>query len=363
MSSNLFWPIYRNLENELKELSNHIYMNQKQLNVYSVKIADLILRTVAEIENLLKELCHKEGIKFLDKNRRKRKIVNFHEYHEKIEEKYLLSKKHVAAIYDGFSEDLFYGGKILPFKRKEITKNGKKIKIIPWHQAYNMIKHDRTKNFKLANLENLITAIAALFLLNVYHKDQEFNSIDHGNLDSILSKIHDFSDVFEVDSSPDVTSIAEVHDKKDSFFDPIGYFRIASKYSAYIIQHDKKVKTSNDHARDMLDAMEASIAYMNNETGNFELKNPGYIKTDHYSECALIVTLNKNRDCKPNCVTALIGYPNAGNDERVRHNGTGTTPSSSQRLGNKHQDGSRPQATIATPAEDDGRGCFKRGIG
>ncbi|MDX9988983.1 hypothetical protein, partial [Thiothrix unzii] len=52
--------------------------------------------------------------------------------------------------------------------------------------------------------------------------------------------------------------------------------------------------------------------------------------------CTETESVPSTGDCKPNCVTALIGYPNAGNDERVRHNGTGTTPSSSQRLGNKH---------------------------
>lgn len=268
-------------------------MNQKQLNVYSVKIADLILRTVAEIENLLKELCHKEGIKFLDKNRRKRKIVNFHEYHEKIEEKYLLSKKYVATVYDGFSEDLFFGGKILPFRRKEMTKNGKKIQTISWHHAYNMIKHDRTKNFKHANLENLITALAALFLLNVFHKGKEYNSIDDGDINGIMEKIRTISDTFEIDAGVDINSAPYVKEKPDSFLDPAGFCRISAPYCVYIIQYNQKIKTQHDDFMDGIEKIEASSGYLDKETKEFKPKYFDYKFTDHKSECDFIIRLNK----------------------------------------------------------------------
>lgn len=67
MSQNLFFPIYKQLEKELSELSYYISFDKKQLNVYSIKISDLLLRTVSEIENIAKELCKKENIKFLYK--------------------------------------------------------------------------------------------------------------------------------------------------------------------------------------------------------------------------------------------------------------------------------------------------------
>ena len=42
MSNNLYWSVYQNLEKELIELTNHIHVDDKQINVYSMKIADLL---------------------------------------------------------------------------------------------------------------------------------------------------------------------------------------------------------------------------------------------------------------------------------------------------------------------------------
>jgi hypothetical protein len=41
---NLFWPVYKNLEHEVVELSNKIHFDDKQLSVYSVKISELLIR-------------------------------------------------------------------------------------------------------------------------------------------------------------------------------------------------------------------------------------------------------------------------------------------------------------------------------
>ena len=67
--NNLYWSVYKNLEKELIELSNHIHIDDKQLNVYSMKIAELLLRTVVEVESLAKELylCN-DGSKGDDKD-------------------------------------------------------------------------------------------------------------------------------------------------------------------------------------------------------------------------------------------------------------------------------------------------------
>lgn len=58
---NLYWSIYKNLERELIELSNKIHFCDKQDNVYSVHISDLLIRTSVEIEALSKELYKLAG--------------------------------------------------------------------------------------------------------------------------------------------------------------------------------------------------------------------------------------------------------------------------------------------------------------
>lgn len=59
--NNFYWSIYKNLEKELVELSNVIHIDDNQLEIYSIKIAELLLRTAVEIESLSKTLYFKNG--------------------------------------------------------------------------------------------------------------------------------------------------------------------------------------------------------------------------------------------------------------------------------------------------------------
>ena len=77
---------------------------------------------------------------------------------------------------DNCNENIF-DVKLVPFKKdKTYTLNGKTKSIWSWYYAYNKIKHDRVKFFRYANLECLIKALAALFLLNIYYLNKTFYS-------------------------------------------------------------------------------------------------------------------------------------------------------------------------------------------
>ena len=52
----IFWQVFKNLEHEFLDLANVIHINDSQQEVYSMKIADIIIQTVVEIEALSKEL-------------------------------------------------------------------------------------------------------------------------------------------------------------------------------------------------------------------------------------------------------------------------------------------------------------------
>lgn len=56
---NLYWPVYKNIEREIVELSNQVHFDDSQLTVYSVKISELLIRCVVEIEAIAKELYFK----------------------------------------------------------------------------------------------------------------------------------------------------------------------------------------------------------------------------------------------------------------------------------------------------------------
>ena len=61
MNNNLYWPIFKNLENELVKLSNDIHFDDDQLKIYSIKITELLIRTVVEVESISKELYFLNG--------------------------------------------------------------------------------------------------------------------------------------------------------------------------------------------------------------------------------------------------------------------------------------------------------------
>jgi len=61
MSKNLYWSVFKNLEKEIITLSNQIHFDDKQLKIYSIKISELLIRTVVEIESISKELYFING--------------------------------------------------------------------------------------------------------------------------------------------------------------------------------------------------------------------------------------------------------------------------------------------------------------
>ena len=57
---NLYWPVYKNLEREILQLADEIHFCEEQFDVYSIKIAEVLLRASAEIESLIKDLYRAE---------------------------------------------------------------------------------------------------------------------------------------------------------------------------------------------------------------------------------------------------------------------------------------------------------------
>lgn len=80
--------------------------------------------------------------------------------------------------------------KLSPFRKDKMFKvNGKEKNIWSWYHAYNKIKHDRVKYYKYANLECLINALAALFLLNILYLDKVFYSKEVYDTEYVINKI------------------------------------------------------------------------------------------------------------------------------------------------------------------------------
>gem|GEM_PF-6630205 len=84
---------------------------------------------------------------------------------------------------------------IFPFKKNEQRTSSTRL-TYSWNNAYQNIKHDRINNLKYGSLRYLFDAMAALFLLNIYFKNESFPLGKSGNGESFPN--NQGSDVFSI---------------------------------------------------------------------------------------------------------------------------------------------------------------------
>lgn len=167
MNNNLYSSVYRNLEREFINLSNLIHINDEQLKIYSIKIAELLIRTVVEVESISKELYFLNGgTKDDDKD-----LFFDTDCIQLLEDIWKLSKKiiFVSSPILYFEND---DNKILT-PLKKANKRGTSSS--DWLKAYQAVKHNRGKNLKKGNLKHLIRALGGLYILNIYYRETTFN--------------------------------------------------------------------------------------------------------------------------------------------------------------------------------------------
>ena len=120
--------------------------------------------------------------------------------------KWLLSKKKVIVSAPNFYFSDEDNRVLTPLKRA--NKRGSSSS--KWLIAYQAVKHNRNNSLSKGNLKNLIGALAALYVLNIYYKDLDFllgRDYNGTNFDSSLGsslfsvEIHTNEDVeFSVDN-------------------------------------------------------------------------------------------------------------------------------------------------------------------
>ncbi|MBE9584604.1 hypothetical protein IM792_09120 [Mucilaginibacter sp. JRF] len=162
---NLYWSVYKNLEKELIDIMFYIHIDDDQLNVYSPKIANLIVRCVVEIESITKDLYKRHSGNQLGHKRYDDIGISY------LEDIFALSLKviELSSIYCFQSQKRYF-----PFEKSE-TRTGKKDLTFSWNNAYQNIKHDRANSLKFGSLKYLFDAMSALYLLNIYLRDEKFN--------------------------------------------------------------------------------------------------------------------------------------------------------------------------------------------
>lgn len=168
---NLYWPAYKRLENEIVSMTSDIKFDDDQICVYSDKFLEILIRTSIEIEAISKELYLNSGGKEIEPESEMFFDTVCLQF---FEEQWNLSKKIVLVNGVVFSFEKEENKILTPLKKaNKRGSSGAK-----WKQAYQAVKHNRSKNYKLGNMKNCITALAALYILNIYYKDEIFQFAD-----------------------------------------------------------------------------------------------------------------------------------------------------------------------------------------
>lgn len=230
MNNNLYWSIYKNLEDEFKNLSNLIHIDDGQLKIYSIKISELLIRAAVEVESIAKELYYSiGGSKPDDKD-----LFFDTDCIDLLEEKWELSKKKVLVSASNLYLSTEANTILTPLRKA----NKRGTSSSDWLKAYQAIKHNRGKNLKKGNLKHLLGSMAGLYLLNIYYKDLVYNLEKDGtgtNFDNRLG-----SDLFSIKTHINQNISIDVDFSKNPDFEECVYIVRPTDETRVIVQNSLK---------------------------------------------------------------------------------------------------------------------------
>lgn len=168
--NNVYWPVYKRIENALVDLMGRVSFSDDQINVYSLLNAELLIRCAVEIEALSKKLYQRLGgaMSPVDENGNVRDLYFDTDCLAMLEKRWSLGSKQIQLVspecYFEDESNIF----ITPLRKaNKRGSSGSK-----WKQAYQSLKHNRAESIKDASIKNLIHALGALYILNLYYRDE-----------------------------------------------------------------------------------------------------------------------------------------------------------------------------------------------
>jgi hypothetical protein len=145
--TNLHWNYFLALEADAIHASRFVEYSPKNYQTFSIEFAHLLMSAAQEVDVLLKQICAKHG----DSSEREPGYRNF--FTSKFPK---IGEVKVSLSSHGIDFVPFAGW----FQSPPTTPS--------WWTANNKIKHERHTEFERANLENILFALSALLISNVY---------------------------------------------------------------------------------------------------------------------------------------------------------------------------------------------------
>lgn len=208
--SDIFWQTYLNLEKEVIEVSKYIFFTDEvlvngkggiavqncktQLETFSPHIADLLIQCCVQIEAISKELYFDNGG---TKVRGDTGIYFDEDCLKLIDLKWQTHKKVVMVVAPFFNFTKDENLMLKPLKESHKRQG------TYWEKAYQAVKHDRYSSLQKGNVKALIHALAALYLLNLYYRNNSWitNYNDVSKIDYSMGSV-----IFTV-KSPDTKEL------------------------------------------------------------------------------------------------------------------------------------------------------------
>lgn len=146
---NKYWRYYLLLEKKFTDTLNYVELAEENFSTYSVEYAHQLLAIGSELDTFFKVYC---GFNLND-----RKYITDYMRHIMCEYPEITTQG--VGIYNTEIT-------LTPYE-KWINWNSRSGNLLSWWKAYNDVKHNRQEKITEASMENVVTALAALHLIEM----------------------------------------------------------------------------------------------------------------------------------------------------------------------------------------------------
>ncbi len=165
---------YSLLEKDFIEATQYVAFESDNYQTYSNVFSKLLLQTGSEVDNILKTICEIEG------------RTNISEYANVVLNKYPGITKQKVIVRE--NQQI-----MIPYQGWCTDEPSKSLKF--W-DAYNTVKHDRIRYYKMGTMGNVSLALAGLYVLNIYFCDELYRQ----NQEEFSSEPEYESEIFILDN-------------------------------------------------------------------------------------------------------------------------------------------------------------------